>query len=273
MKKSIFSFLWFLVLALGIVGETGAITFGEPDGDAHPYVGTLLFVQNGVGFYSCTGTLIAPTLMVTAGHCVEEAGNPNDITYVRFTEDALADLDSYGSVQDWLNNEWILASAVYAHPEFDDMMGRPDTHDVGVVILSEPVILGAYGALPSLGFLDGVLAERGNSDNWFTAVGYGLQGFIDPFYGEDYARYQANTRLVELNSYFTGPGSSAKFTNNPGRVRGGTCFGDSGGPVFFQDSAIIGAIVSFGITPCIGVDYQYRLDTPEALDFINSHRE
>jgi hypothetical protein len=28
-------------------------------------------------------------------------------------------------------------------------------------------------------------------------------------------------------------------------------------------------VVSFGITPCMGVDYQFRIDTPTALDFIN----
>jgi secreted trypsin-like serine protease len=82
-------------------------------------------------------------------------------------------------------------------------------------------------------------------------------------------------RLIEINSYFNGPGSSAKFTNNPGRGngKGGTCFGDSGGPIFYQNTPIIGAIVSFGITPCIGVDYQYRIDTPTALDFIESAQD
>lgn len=73
------------------------------------------------------------------------------------------------------------------------------------------------------------------------------------------------------NSTTNGPGSSAKFTNNPGGNGGGTCFGDSGGPVFYQDTPIIGAIVSFGNTPCIGVDYQFRIDTAIALDFIRPY--
>ena len=78
-------------------------------------------------------------------------------------------------------------------------------------------------------------------------------------------------RLIELKSTTNGPGSSAKFTNNPGGGGGGTCFGDSGGPVFYQDTPIIGAIVSFGNTPCIGVDYQFRIDTDIALDFIRPY--
>jgi hypothetical protein len=65
--------------------------------------------------------------------------------------------------------------------------------------------------------------------------------------------------------------NGAGFTNNPGGDGGGTCFGDSGGPVFLQDTPIIGAIVSFGFTPCIGVDFQFRIDTADTLNFIKSN--
>src|SRR5690606_17284190 len=104
----------------------------------------LLFVQNGVGYYSCTGTLLTPTVMLTAGHCVEEAGNVNEVTYVRFEEDALQGLDNYTTVQDWLANEWILAAQVIPHPQYDDYSEFPMTYDVGLVILSEPVSLSTY---------------------------------------------------------------------------------------------------------------------------------
>jgi hypothetical protein len=222
-------------LCLMASGAAHAITFGQPDGNEHPHVGTLLFVQNGEGFFSCTGTLISPTVMVTAGHCVEGGGVENSVTYV------------------------------------DDFAAFPDTFDVGLVILSEPVIAPVYGVLPSEGLLQQVLAQKGNKNNWWTAVGYGSQGILNPFESDDYSRYQTIARLIELNSTTNGPGSSAKFTNNPGGGKGGTCFGESGGPVFYQDTPIIGAIVSFGNTPCIGVDYQFRLDTDTALDFIEAN--
>ncbi len=271
MKKSPISMVLVALLLFSVVGYVGAITFGDPDGDNHPHVGTLLFVQNGVGFFSCTGTLLSPKVMLTAGHCTEEFGNTNDITYVRFDEDAFEGIGDFAALQDWLDDRWILAKKVIPHPQYDDFSAFPQTFDVGLVILRKPVFRKTYGMLPTEGLLEDVLAEASSSSNWWTPVGYGMQGILNPFYQDDFARHQTTSRLVELKSFDNGPGSSAKFTNNPGGGSGGTCFGDSGGPVFYQDTPIIGAVVSFGVTPCIGVDYQFRIDTPTALDFINRH--
>jgi hypothetical protein len=268
-----FRILLTLLVGFFVSSSLQAITFGEPDGDDHPHVGTLLFFQNGEGYFSCSGTLISPTVMVTAGHCVEGGGAPNDVTYVRFTENALDDIGDYASTQDWLDAKWILADEVIPHPDYDDFAAYPATFDVGLVMLSEPVIVSTYGVLPYLGQLDDVKAAKGNKDNWFTAVGYGAFGVNLPFVGDPfaYARHQTTVRLIELKSFDTGRGSSAKFTNNPGKGRGGTCFGDSGGPIFYQNSPIITAVVSFGYTPCIGVDFQHRLDTDSSLDFIHAN--
>jgi len=268
MHNKLFLVLGLLAVLGLVVGLVGAITFGQPDGNAHPYVGTLLFKQNGVGWYSCTGTLLSPTVMLTAGHCVEEADNVNDVTYVRFDENAMAGRGNYPNLQAWLDAEWILASAVIPHPQHGS---TGQSFDAGIVILSQPVNVGTYGQLPSEGFLDTVLAERGNNTNWFTAVGYGMQGYINPFYSDEYARYNTTARLIELRSTFADATGGAKFTNHPGGGNGGTCYGDSGGPVFYQNTNIVTAVVSWGITPCIGVDYQYRIDTASALEFVRQY--
>lgn len=168
-----------LVLAVFVAGTVGAITWGTPDNGEHPNVGTLLFVQNGVGFFSCTGTMIAPRVMLTAGHCVEGEGEPNNLTYVRFDEDALSGIGNYGSLQAWFDAEWIATETVIAHPLWDDYANFPATYDIGVVILSEPVYpSNGFGTIPELGFLENL---RGRDRQDFESVGYGRQGTLRPF--------------------------------------------------------------------------------------------
>ena len=249
------------------------VTGGSPDGNVHPHVGTLLFVQNGEGYYSCTGTLLSPTVMLTAGHCVESQGKPNDVTYVRFREDALEGIGEYRTTAAWLRAEWIEARSVIAHPQFDDFAAYPATYDVGIVILSKAVELPLYGTLPDVGLLEQLLEGTDERSRMFTAVGYGLQGAIQPFYGDDFVRNVTTTKLLEVNSTDNGGGHSAKFSNSPGKGSGtgGTCNGDSGGPIFHGSSTVIGAITSFGYTPCIGVDFNFRIDTETAQSFIRQY--
>lgn len=276
MKKFSIVFGLVLILTLALATTVGAVTWGEPDNGEHPFVGTLLFVQNGVGFYSCTGTLIEPTIMLTAGHCVEEAGNINDLTYVRFDDDALQGIGDYGSLQDWFNNDWLAVETVVPHPEYDDYAEFPYTYDIGVVILAEPYYPEdsegnvVFGALPEMGFLETL---NGVDKNDFLSVGYGQQGTLPPFEQNDYEKYQGHVRLLELQSMFNAGGdASARFSNNPG-IGGGTCYGDSGGPTFYKDTNVVVAVTSYGWAKnsnCVGNDFNYRTDTPDAMEFLES---
>jgi hypothetical protein len=247
-----------------------AVTFGEPDGNDHPYVGIVYFEQPS-GIWRCSGTLLAPKVMLTAGHCTAEFGVPNYDTWVSFDEVITfppdLDLDDDDAFKAYLDKHFIHGQAV-PHPQYADFSEFPNTYDVGVVLLDKPVRLKKYGQLPDLWLLNSILENH--LDREFTPVGYGLQGYIPPLYSAERSRYQSMVSLIEVNSFNNGDQQSAKFTNNPGGGNGvgGTCFGDSGGPVFYGDSNVIGAVVSWGITPCIGVDYQFRVDTPVAQDFV-----
>jgi hypothetical protein len=127
--------------------------------------------------------------------------------------------------------------------------------------------MAVYGELPTLHFLETI---RGKAENRFTAVGYGMQGYIQPFYSDLWTRYAGTVSLVELNSTWTGARTTAKYTNSPG-TGGGTCYGDSGGPIFYSSTNIVVSVVSWGQTPCIGVDFNFRTDTEVAQDFVDPY--
>ena len=71
MKKTRFATLVLVVIMLLIFAVPAvAITDGELDGDGHPHVVLLLMDVGGEPAYRCSGTLLSPTVLVTAGHCV-----------------------------------------------------------------------------------------------------------------------------------------------------------------------------------------------------------
>lgn len=258
-----------------------AITWGEPDNNDHPNVVALLFVQNGVGFFSCTGALLTPYVVLTAGHCTEGGGQVNSLTYVRNSPDIDAaisnELGIYPSVTSWLDATWVRGQAV-PHPQFADYAEFPNTYDIGVILLEQPIYVAEYGALPLPGQFDYLRKARGSiSERQARVVGYGLQGKIPAFAGDDFVRYAATSSVTGLSVSSTIGEQNFKFTNNPGNGGGpgGTCSGDSGGPAFYIDPAsgeetnIVMAVNSYGIAPkCNGNDYQFRTDIEAAQNFV-----
>lgn len=248
------------------------ITWGQPDAGEHPYVGTLLFVQQGEGYYSCSGTLLSPTVMLTAGHCVEGGGEENTVTYVSFAERPLETRANYPTTAAWLAAEWILATDVVPHPLYNDFAAFPNTYDIGVVLLSRPVTMATYGQLPPLNYFE-TTRQAQLKAQVFEPVGYGAQAWkpatSNKRIPDEYARYKATQRFIGVGSSISGS-QSVQFTNNPGRGGGGTCYGDSGGPVFLNNSNQLVALTSFGIVAnCKGNDFAFRLDTQVAQDFLS----
>jgi hypothetical protein len=261
-----------VMLVFATVTTAVAISWGEPDGTDHPQVGQVAFQPSADSYdvYWCTGTMLTPHVMLTAGHCTSEGGVPNYKTWVSFDpqitfpEDVVDD----ESRIEYMDANWISGTAI-PHPDYNDYAEWPNTYDVGVILFDEAVTRPEYGQLPEIGLLATLVKGEARKDGWFTAVGYGIQGLV-PHYVDYWSRYQGEVSLIEINSAWNGDGQGAKFTNSPGKGngQGGTCFGDSGGPVFFQDTNVVSAIVSWGVTPCIGVDMQFRIDTAIAQDFV-----
>jgi hypothetical protein len=247
-----------LVLA---VSPLRAITDGDRDGTGHPYVGLMVaHDEDGAPLWRCSGTLIAPTVFLTAGHCTE---SPAVHVEIWFDEDVESGTPANG---------YPLAGEVggtpYTHPAF--YTGPFFLHDLGVVVLDQPFLLTEYGQLPALGELDRLARRRGRQDITFTAVGYGLQqSFPDAasFLVQNVrVRMVASPRLVQINTGFTGT-ESLLLSNNA--KTGGTCFGDSGGPNFVGTSRVVGGVTSFGVNgTCAGTGGVYRVDRKDDLDWL-----
>ncbi|HEX6290280.1 MAG TPA: S1 family peptidase [Herpetosiphonaceae bacterium] len=246
------------MLLLALVVPAYAINYGEPDGDAHPYVGIMVaFDEAGTPQWRCSGSLISPRIFLTAGHCVYGAAS----VQVWF-ESTVEELRAVG---------YPLAGGTWgepvAHPQYDDFASFPITYDVGFVRLVEDAPITEYGTLAEQGFLDDLATRRGTQDVSFTTVGYGLQS-RKPRYESVITRYQATSDLINLRSHLT-DGYNLMTTNNPGDDRGGNCSGDSGGPILYSDTDIIVAVNSFGMAPhCKGNDYAWRTDIEATLSFL-----
>jgi len=182
----------------------------------------------------------------------------------------------------YFDPQWVLGAAG-GFPNFD-------THDVAIVVFGEPgcdtptagpstylcgaipasVTGGRYGALPPADLID----TLGNNTA-VDLVGYGVQGFengngpCDPNCKKARAgsatRFYAPTTLVSSNDAISE--EFIKLHSN----QGGVCFGDSGGPNLLGGTNVVLAVNAFVSNAiCSGNTYSYRVDTPEALQWITS---
>ena len=265
-----------VVLIAAIVIPVAAITYGELDDGEHPYVGLIgVYDEDWEWMWRCSGTLLSDTVVLTAGHCTAydpEYGTPK-YAKVWFDEQIF-----YDPILDDYTNPDFYTGETKPHPLYVGLT-IPETHDIGVVILDEPVDgITVYGQLPTAGFLDEMAQKSNKRQTYLTSVGYGVND-VKPEVISLRTRYKAMSFLISLNNALT-DGWNIKSSNNPGQwtddaVTGGTCSGDSGGPVFYggYESNLVVGITSFGNSNCTGTDYSYRVDIEDSLDFLSQYVE
>ena len=301
-RRSVLLVLSVLALLLPLT-PAQAIIRGVPDEGQHAYVGELLFYVpdevdpnfNDPGdWFTCTGTLVNATVVVAAGHCTfavgldgesttagEGSGSGGNDVWINFSEEPdftiLPRSSTFGPDENparytaWstalnASQDWHRASA-FPHPQFDEDVFF--LHDLGVLRLGGPVAMPEYGEVAPLGLLDQLY--KADKQQLYTPVGYGLEKSGPHTSEGGDTRMRATTKLDNLNGvYGTGKGIQARFSGNAGKPhRGGTCFGDSGGPIFVQGTSTFAAVTSFGISEtCADGTGGYRIDQADDLAFL-----
>jgi V8-like Glu-specific endopeptidase len=237
------------------------ITDGKLDGNAHPAVVLIIADVGGAPAWRCSGTLIAPTIVLTAGHCTEAPGVVSGMRI--FTE---SDVQNGNNNYPFAGPNTVEAKKWATHPDFPNAPFF--VNDVGLMQLKNAVTLSTnqYGRLPQLDQLD---ALKPSNSTRFTAVGYGLQKINPVFVEAERIRMSAEPHLLQINvPGFTGD-FSLLLSNNAST--GGTCFGDSGGPNYLGSSNVVAGVTSFGINGnCAGTGGVFRMDRKNVLDFVRT---
>jgi hypothetical protein len=243
----------------------GAITFGQLDGNTHRNVGALFADYDpdvpGPDLL-CSGTLISPTVFLTASHCtvfLPSVGvQPGDV-FVSFDPKPSTDEGAF------IPGSQRLDGTYHTHPQYGT---GGDPHDIAVVTLDRPYTGAAPAQLPALNELE----RKSLVGRRFTAVGYGSVREIKQT-GPNALFFEGARRFVE-QSFNTLTKVWLKLSMNPSTGSGGTCYGDSGGPHFIGTGASTypGKVVSItitGDTACRSTDVTYRIDTASARTFLD----
>jgi hypothetical protein len=266
MRKT-FSLLVVLGVMLVIAAPASAIQFGAPDGNDHPQVGLMVAKAGDVPLRRCTGTLIAPTVFLTAGHCTVGANSVS----IWFSAGPITS-GTYGNSPagtpcgghvGYPCTGSDVSGTPHTHSLFDGFVSVPNTHDLGLVVLDTPR-LGPYASLAAEGYLDGV---KNGARTTFDLVGYGIQDALPPVLSGQRTRYAGQAQLVNTMSSWNA-GYNIQLSAAPG-TGGAICHGDSGGPVFLPGTTTIVAVNSLARTHCTGNALSYRTDTADSLAFIN----
>ena len=234
-----------VVLALAVAGAAGAITYGQADENRHPFVGALVGTFSSGTYPYCSGTLISPTVFLTAAHCAEDGERVG----VTFDPDYEAgDKVYYGTFQ---------AAPLYPG-------SSSDSHDIAVVVLDRAIKGITPALLPTADSLSGL-----SSTQQFTSVGYGAYEVTNEPGGHRYL--YDDVRMVATGTLNAVNKTWLRISMNASTGNGGTCYGDSGGPNFLGTTDVIAGITITGDSVCRSTNVVYRLDTPSARAFLGQY--
>jgi hypothetical protein len=266
-----------LVVLAGGVLPAVAITGGDLDAEGHPNVGAIMVPHPMIGpIPFCSGTLIAPRVLLTAGHCTFSLQRLMPV-WNFMVEDVHISFDSDDVYSDY-DDQAIPAAEVITHPQFVPNPGGMGigVPDVGILILEEPAPEEIQPAtLPDEGLLDslrveGKLRQQGEAA-MFTVVGYGTTLEWPPpvIVRPDGVRRVAQSKFLNLRKTWL----HMSQNQAPGQENGGSGYGDSGGPTFWTDedgTEVLVAVTSWGDMMAVATGTAWRIDIPTSMGFVEN---
>jgi len=286
-------------LILGMSSGAGAITWGRPDvNNEYPNVASVrgIVEAENLAMISCSGSLLHAdadkVVILTAAHCTDAwagaiAAGTIDSVGVSFDQNNQVN----GTTTD--ATVYVRGGVPISYPAKDAPF---DSFDYGLVVFSADAenalgqtVQERWGALtpvqvaPDPGYLSRLIASVANPTQnlLFTAVGYGT-GEKFPIPGEETGPADpsgTNTSKFLIRYIAEGMTYNAhnpvndvlRLSMNIAKGENGTCNGDSGGPIFYED-ATLGlvqvSLVSGGDAPCRATNTGPGFSTQEGLDFI-----
>jgi V8-like Glu-specific endopeptidase len=235
--------------------NTGAFLVKLPDGRIYPL---------------CTGTLISPTVFLTASHCTTYY--TSDLEPLGYR--AYVSFDNpipFGELTSQ-RTKLVAVTEVVSNPNYNP--SQSDSGDIAVLLVSDRETRGITPAkLPVAGLLDQLAARNGLENTVYTNVGYGLQNRV---VGGGVPYFQDQNpipRMYSFSSFNALNNTYLRLSQNPSTGDGGTCFGDSGGPNFLNVSGVrtLIAITITGDSVCRASNVTYRTDAPSARAFLSSY--
>jgi len=200
-------------------------------------VGALMTERWGTWSNACTATLVTPTLVLTAAHCVRGWWADEPPSSFRF---AVGD-DVASPLHQW---QPVIAQS---HPDYGGSGGSA-SHDVGVLVLPEPATIAVPGIEP--------IAMNCTPLDSTTFMGASVQnaGYGQTESGDNTLRWWTIEEVIDLTTYdFTVDGHGVSSV----------CYGDSGGPSLWTlpggEVRVIGT-VSWGDPSCVDEDHFARVD-------------
>lgn len=279
MRKNLLVIAVSVLVALGLQGPAAASTGGTPDGDLHPNVGLILAYNEDGGRYRCTATLVREDLLLTAAHCTDGVVGKMLVTFestivegnVKPEVSPFPEADpKVGYTTAQLQAAGFNSGSAHLHPDYSDFTDMDTWNDLGAVTLDVPETELPLSTIADLGTLDEIKKSE-LSKTLFRAVGYGTE--MRP--AAETGRQNITPQSYPLiRRYVDMPGQKLtdQILQTNGNEKdpwgtGGTCFGDSGGPVFLDGEIV--AVTSYGYTSnCRYLGGYQRVDISESQDWL-----